>query len=86
MAYAVELRPAAYRDLKALPREVLERVRKKINPLAENPRPQGVEKLSGCEDSYRIRIGDYRILYRIQDAPLFLVIIGRVRHRREAYR
>ena len=85
MSYSIELRPAALRDLKRLPKEVLDRVSRKINSLADNPRPPGVEKLSGSEDSYRVRVGDYRILYGIRDAVL-LVIIVRVRHRREAYR
>jgi mRNA interferase RelE/StbE len=85
VSYTIELRPAALRDLKRLPKEVLDRVSKKVNSLADNPRPPGVEKLSGSEDSYRVRVGDYRILYGIRDEVL-LVIIVRVRHRREAYR
>jgi mRNA interferase RelE/StbE len=83
--YTIEFRPAARRDLKALPREILQRISKKIDSLADAPRPPGVEKLSGSEDSYRVRVGDYRILYEIRDEVL-LVIIVRVRHRREAYR
>ncbi len=86
MAYSVQLRPAPLRDLKALPPEVVERVSRKISHLAHTPRPQGVEKLSRCgDDFYRIRVGDYRILYTTQDDPP-LVVIARVRHRREAYR
>ena len=85
MSYTIELRPAALRDLKRLPKEVLDRVSKKVNSLADNPRPPGVEKLSGSEDSYRVRVGDYRMLYGIRDEVL-LVIMVRVRHRREAYR
>ncbi len=73
------------RDLKRLPREVLARVSRKIASLAEDPYPPGVEKLSGSENSYRIRVGDYRILYTIQDRIL-LVLIVKVRHRRESYR
>ena len=85
MSYTIELRPAARRDLKGLPQEVLQRVSRKIDSLADNPRPPGVEKLSGSEDSYRVRVGDYRILYEIRDKVL-LVIVVRIRHRREAYR
>lgn len=85
MAYKVELRPAALRDLKSLPREVLERISAKIDSLPENPRPPGVEKLSGSEDSYRVRVGDYRILYRIVDEALLVLVVA-VRHRKEAYR
>jgi mRNA interferase RelE/StbE len=60
-------------------------VSEKISALAENPRPVGIEKLSGSEeDFYRIRIGDYRVLYTIQDKVLLILII-KVRHRREVY-
>lgn len=86
MTYRIEFRPAARRDLKDLPRDVLDRVSRKISALAENPRPLGVEKLSGSEeDFYRIRVGDYRVLYRIEDKVLLIIII-KSRHRREVYR
>lgn len=81
MTYKIELRPAARRDLKDLPRDVLDRISRKISALAENPRPPGMEKLSGSEeDFYRIRVGDYRVLYTIQDKVL-LILIVRVIHR-----
>jgi mRNA interferase RelE/StbE len=86
VTYRIEFRPAARRDLKDLPRDVLDRVSRKISALAENPRPSGVEKLSGSEeDFYRIRVGDYRVLYRIEDKVLLIIII-KARHRREVYR
>ena len=86
MIYRIEFRPAALRDLKNLPRDVLDRISRKVSALTENPRPLGVEKLSGGEvDFYRIRIGDYRVLYTIQDKVLLIIII-KVRHRREVYR
>jgi mRNA interferase RelE/StbE len=86
VTYKIEFRPAALRDLKSLPREILQKVSEKISALADNPRPVGVEKLSGSEENfYRIRIGDYRVLYTIQDKILLILII-KVRHRREVYR
>jgi len=85
VSYIIELRPAARRDLNDLPRDILPRISRKIDSLAGNPRPPGVEKLSGSEDSYRVRVGDYRILYEIRDKAL-LVVVVRIRHRREAYR
>jgi mRNA interferase RelE/StbE len=85
VSYIVEFRPSARCDLRVLPREILLRIGRKIDSLADNPRPPGVEKLSGSEVSYRVRVGDYRILYEIRDEVL-LVIIVKVRHRREAYR
>ena len=86
MTCRIEFRPAALGGLKNLPKDVLTRISGKITDLAEDPRPSGVEKLSGsAEDFYRIRVGDYRVLYTIQDKVL-LVIIIKVRHRREVYR
>jgi mRNA interferase RelE/StbE len=86
VTYKIEFRPAARRDLKDLSGDILGRVGRKISALAENPRPLGAEKLSGSEeDFYRIRIGNYRVLYRIEDRMLLIVII-KVRHRREVYR
>lgn len=85
MTYAIEFRPAALRDLKTLPVDLRKRIGRKIDSLADNPRPPGVEKLSGREDSYRVRVGDYRIIYEIRDRVL-LIIIVEVGHRREVYR
>lgn len=85
MSYTIELRPAALRDLKSLPREILDWVSRRISSPADNPRPPGVEKLRGTEDSYRLGVGDFCILYKIQDQVL-LVVVVKVKHRREAYR
>ncbi len=85
MAYRVELTPAAQRDLRSLDRPVLRRIDARIRSLAEEPRPHGVEKLAGDSEVYRVRVGDYRILYQIDDAVL-VVLVVRVRHRREVYR
>jgi mRNA interferase RelE/StbE len=85
MAYSIEFRPAALRDLRAIPKEMLLRVSRKVDSLSDNPRPSGVEKLSGSENSYRVRVGDYRILYQIEDEVL-RVLVARVGHRREIYR
>jgi mRNA interferase RelE/StbE len=85
VAYRVELTPAAQRDLRSLDRPVLRRIDAKIRSLAEEPRPHGVEKLAGDSEVYRVRVGDYRILYQIDDAVL-VVLVVRVRHRREVYR
>lgn len=85
MAYRVELTPRARRDLKSLPREVQDRLRSHIDALAQNPRPHGIKKLSGEEDTYRIRVGAYRIFYQIQDRVL-LVLVVKIAPRRNAYR
>jgi mRNA interferase RelE/StbE len=83
--YRIELRPAAGRDLAALPKKILRQIDAKIMLLGGNPRPPGSRKLEGSEDLFRIRSGDYRIIYQILDGSLLVVVI-RVRHRRDVYR
>ncbi len=83
--YAVEIATPAVKTLRNLPRPDQRRIAARIDALAENPRPPGVEKLEGADDLYRIRAGDYRIVYRIEDERL-LVLVIRIGHRREVYR
>lgn len=85
MAYRLFLRPAAERDLRGLPRAILTRVERAIEKLLEEPRPAGCRKLSGFENEWRVRVGDYRILYIIDDAQRE-VRTARIAHRREVYR
>jgi mRNA interferase RelE/StbE len=82
--YQVLLRPAAQRDLKKLPKRVFARISEELGRLSDNPRPRGVKKLSGQENEWRLRTGDYRILYEISDSER-VVRIFRIAHRREAY-
>lgn len=84
-AYTVELKPAAFRALKRIQRKDQLRIGVKIDSLGADPRPQGCEKLAGEEDLYRVRVGDYRILYTIRDNRL-LVLVVEIGHRREVYR
>jgi mRNA interferase RelE/StbE len=83
--YEVYLEKAAENDLKRLPTTAFHRIIPQIRTLAENPRPSGCRKLTGSKNDWRIRIGDYRVLYEI-DEKAKAVRIMRVRHRREAYR
>ena len=83
-SYKVLIKPSAAKELENLPAKARQKIARKIQALAEDPRPQGSEKLSG-EDLYRIRQGDYRILYGIQDRALSIVVI-RIGHRRDVYR
>ena len=85
MAYQVDIAPAAQRDVKRLPPEVVRKVDAAMLELEQHPRPHGCTKLEGSEDEYRVRVGDYRILYVIDDQAK-LVTIAHVRHRRDAYR
>jgi mRNA interferase RelE/StbE len=83
--YKIEISNQAERDLKRLPTALFERIVPEIKALAINPRPHGCAKLTGSRGDYRIRVGDYRVLYEIAD-QVRIVRILRVRHRREAYR
>jgi mRNA interferase RelE/StbE len=82
--HEVYLERAAERDLKRLPAEVFHRIIPHIRALADNPRPPGCRKLAGSESDWRLRVGDYRIIYEVDDAES-TVRVFRVRHRREAY-
>ncbi len=83
--YAVLLERAAERDLRRLSTEVHARVIGTIKGLATDPRPPGCRKLIGGRNDWRIRVGDYRVLYEIADT-IRIVRVNRVRHRREVYR
>lgn len=83
-SYRLRIKPSAAKELEALPKNDRRRVVAKIHALAANPRPPGCEKLSG-QELYRVRQGNYRILYTVRDAGLVVVVI-KVGHRREVYR
>ena len=83
--YRVLLERSAERDLGRLSSEVHGRVIVAIQSLAANPRPPGCRKLAGSKSDWRIRVGDYRVIYEIADA-IRVVRVNRVRHRREVYR
>ena len=83
--YQVLLERSAERDLKRLSANVHDRVIEAIKELAGNPRPPGCRKLVGSQNDWRIRVGDYRVIYEIADA-IRIVRVNRVRHRREIYR
>lgn len=82
--YVVEVKPSARKELEAVPDNVLPRVVRKMELLGEHPRPPGCKKLKGYKDQWRIRVGEWRVLYIIDDSAK-LVSITRVAHRREAY-
>ncbi len=82
--YTLEIKPSAGKELDALSDALFARIDRKIMGLAENPRPPGCKKLKGYREQWRIRVGDYRVLYRIDDARQ-LVEVTRIRHRSEVY-
>jgi mRNA interferase RelE/StbE len=83
--YEVLIERTAERDLKSLPTTLFGRIVPRIKALAENPRPYGCHKLAGSKNDWRIRIGDYRVVYEIDNARK-RVRIFRIKHRREVYR
>jgi mRNA interferase RelE/StbE len=85
MAFRIEWKKSTRKDLRRLPPGVVDRIIKLVGVLAENPFPHGVEKLTGSEHAYRIRMGDYRIVYEVV-ADVKLVEVQRVRHRKDVYR
>jgi mRNA interferase RelE/StbE len=85
VVYIVELRPSARRELLKLPRHDQLRVIRAMDALATNPRPKDVKKLTGLDNLYRIRAGDYRIVYQIHDDRL-IVLVVRIGHRKDVYR
>ncbi len=83
--HRVQIARRAVKALDALPRKEQQRVRAAIDLLGETPRPPGCVALTGEASAYRVRVGDYRIVYEVHDAVL-LVQVVRVGHRREVYR
>ena len=82
--YSIFFRESVSKDLAAIPRDDLKRIMERIGRLADDPRPVGCEKLSG-QEKYRLRQGNYRIVYSIQDNELTVWVV-KVGHRREVYR
>jgi mRNA interferase RelE/StbE len=75
MAYSIKLKPSAKRQLTKLHKAIVPRLQAKIDALAENPRPDGCKKLQGFENRYRIRVGEYRVIYEIHDDVLLVLIV-----------
>lgn len=83
-AYRIEFSPHARRELFSLSDSIQKRIDQKILALSLNPRPPGVKKLKGFENRWRIRAGDYRVIYEIVDDRL-IVLVVQIAHRREVY-
>jgi mRNA interferase RelE/StbE len=83
--YSIEWKRSATKELRQLPREVVIRILGAVEGLRTNPFPAGVRKLSGAEQTYRIREGSYRVIYVVYTSRLIVEVI-RVGHRRDVYR
>jgi len=84
-SYKVIFKPSVEKDLRSLPQSIVTHVFKRIEALKDNPFPRQSIKLTGAEKLYRMRIGDYRMIYGF-DKDKRLIIIHYVRHRRDVYR
>ena len=82
--YLLEIKQSAQKELDALDDSVFRRVDRRIMTLADNPRPAGCKKLKGFKDHWRVRAGDWRVVYIIDDA-VEVVSVTRIAHRREVY-
>ena len=83
--YTVRFKPWVDRQLRRLPVSTQKRIVGEVATLAENPRPAGVVKLAGDDTLWRIRVGDYRVVYEIHDTRLIILVL-RVAHRKDVYR
>jgi mRNA interferase RelE/StbE len=85
MLYEIVVLPAARKALRKLDPTSRERIGAKIDRLARNPRPSGCKKLEGGDELYRIRVGDFRVIYRIEDEVLVVAVVT-IGNRRDVYR
>jgi mRNA interferase RelE/StbE len=85
VSYKIEILKGALKQLKKLSPEIQERIQVKIDDLATEPRPNGVKKLKGKENAYRIRVGEYRVIYDIFD-NILLINIVEIGHRSKVYK
>lgn len=83
--YRLQIKRSAEVDLRRLAEPIFTRVNERILALRDDPRPTGVRKLQGQQEGWRIRVGDYRVIYLIDDTARLITIV-RVRHRRDVYR
>lgn len=84
MSYSILILPRAQRELSSLPQITYEKIKLAIGHLGEIPRPQGCVKLRGRE-GWRIRVGDYRVIYKLEDEERRVIILH-IGHRRDVYR
>jgi len=82
-SYNIEIKKSATKEIEKLPKAMLKKVVDKIQSLANTPRPAGCKKLT-ADEKYRVRVGDYRILYSIEDKKLVIYVV-KVGHRKKVY-
>jgi mRNA interferase RelE/StbE len=83
--YQLNIKRSFEKDLRRLPDHVVERILKKLDALVDDPFPSGVDKIEGSERSYRVRVGDYRIIYAVDNEKKTITLFY-ARHRKDVYR
>ncbi len=84
-SYRIEWKQSAEKELRQVSKDVRVRVIRAVEALGDQPMPRNARKLIGADQTYRLRVGDYRVIYFVHTSPLIIEIV-RVRHRRDAYR
>jgi mRNA interferase RelE/StbE len=85
VSYSIRWKKSAQKELRALPRSIIPEVLLAVESLAANPHPHGCRKLQGAQRMWRIRIGDYRVVYSV-DAGVLCIEVIRIGHRQSVYR
>lgn len=85
MPYQIQIKKSAFKELSKLPNTIFVSISDKINTLDKNPFPSGYKKLKGSKNYYRLRVGNYRIVYSVYQDVLIIEII-RIRHRKNVYK
>jgi len=84
-SYRIEFKRSAERDIRRIQADLIPRILEKVEALRDDPSPRQSLKLSGTEATYRLRVGDYRVIYSV-DTETKTIVVYYIRHRREAYR
>jgi mRNA interferase RelE/StbE len=85
VAYTIQFKPLALRQLEKLPRDVQKKLAAKIEALRDDPFPAGCKKMSAIADTWRVRVGDYRVVYQVLQKVLLILVLT-VGHRKDVYR
>jgi len=84
-SYKINWKKSAYKELRNIHEEYIPKIIDSVEKLSQNPFPSGVKKLAGSEKTYRLRVGNYRIIYEVEQQGLTIQII-RIRHRKDVYK
>lgn len=85
MAYTIQFKPMALRKLEKLPRDIQKKLAAKIDTLRDDPFPSGGKKMAAVADAWRVRVGDYRIVYQVHQKVLLVLVLA-VGNRKDVYR